>query len=53
MIYILYFIYSNLYNLYTIKPVLTATSEQWPPVNNDQPKSTALLRLYLEFWTNL
>ena len=30
---------------YTVKPVLTATSEQRPPVNNDQPKSPALLTL--------
>ena len=40
----------------TVKPVLTATSEQRPPVNNDQPESTALLKLqfiYLVFWTNL
>jgi hypothetical protein len=25
--------------LYTVKPVLTTTSEQRPPVNNDHPKS--------------
>ncbi len=41
---------------YTVKPVLTATSEQRPPVNNDRPDSPALiiiLRLYQVFWTNL
>jgi hypothetical protein len=27
----------------TVKPVLTATSEQRPPVNNDRPESPALL----------
>ncbi len=35
-----------------VKPVLMATSEQRPPVNNDRPKSPALLTvlwLYLEF----
>jgi len=40
----------------TVKPVLTATSEQRPPVNNDQPKFPALiitLQLYQVFWTNL
>ena len=45
---------NNLWN--TVKPVLTATSEQRPPVNNDRPKSPALiiiLRLYQVFWTNL
>jgi hypothetical protein len=40
----------------TVKPVLKATSEQRPPVNNDRPKSPALLNLVLlnlVFWTNL
>ena len=29
----------------TVKPVLTATSEQRPPVNNDWPEFPALLNL--------
>ena len=29
----------------TVKPVLTATSEQRPPVNNDRPEYPALLNL--------
>jgi hypothetical protein len=40
----------------TVKPVLTTTSEQWPPANNSQPESPALLNLlwlYLVCLTNL
>ncbi len=33
------------YIVSTIKPLLTATSEQRLPVNNDRPKSPALLNL--------
>lgn len=42
--------------MYTVKPALTATSEQRPPVNNDRPESPAQLNLqliFLVFWTTL
>ena len=29
-------------NPITVKPVLTATSEQWPPANNGQPKPSQI-----------
>ncbi len=51
-----YWIILHSLNLCTVKPVLTATSEQQAPVNNDRIKSPAqlnLLGLYLGFWTNL
>jgi hypothetical protein len=28
--------------LFTVKPELTATSEQWPPANNGQPKPSQI-----------
>ncbi len=40
-----YFWYKLIFAPNTVKPVLTATPEQRPPVNNDRPKSPGLLNL--------
>ncbi len=45
MVYLL----NNDLKLSTLKPVLTTTYEQWPPVNNDQSKSPTKLKLLKKF----